>query len=69
MVELKRICNANNIHIEDIPQFAINLMKTKIPYSLKNKRESKYDYLNDRTTKLSLEEFVPPFIYRSLYAF
>jgi|LauGreDrversion4_2_1035121.scaffolds.fasta_scaffold249383_2 hypothetical protein len=63
------ICNANNIHIEDIPQFAINLMKTEIPYTLANMRKSKYDYKNDRTPKLKLEEFLPPFIFRSLYSF
>lgn len=44
-------------------------MKTKVPYSLKNEREKKHDYSNDKTIKLTLEEFVPPFIYKSLYAF
>ena len=32
MSELKQICVVNQIHIEDIPQFTINLMKTKVPY-------------------------------------
>lgn len=69
MDQLKYICNQNNIHIEDIPQFAINLMKTQVPYSLNNQRKSKYDYKNDKTVKLRLEEFLPPFIFKSLYSF
>ena len=34
MLELKRICEANRIHIEDIPTFAINLMRTKVPWAM-----------------------------------
>ena len=72
MVELKKISCANLIHIEDIPQFVIHLMKTKIPYSLSPHSlngglRSKYDYVNDKTISLELEEFTPPFIYKHLY--
>ena len=34
MVEIKGVCELNKIHVEDIPQFTINLMKTKVPWSL-----------------------------------
>ena len=34
MEDLKQICIVNQIHIEDIPQFAMNLMKIKVPYSI-----------------------------------
>jgi hypothetical protein len=44
-------------------------MKTQVPYSLNNQRKSKYDYKNDKTVKLRLEEFLPPFIFKSLYSF
>lgn len=44
-------------------------MKTQIPYTLNNARKSKYDYKNDKTTKLKLEEFLPPYIFKSLYSF
>eukprot|EP00347_Sterkiella_histriomuscorum_P001302 403372559 len=69
MQDLKRICLTNNIHIEDIPQFAINLMKVQIPFTLQNGRKSQYDYKKDPTVRLKLEEFLPPLIYRQLYSF
>ena len=74
MVELKKICGANQIHIEDIPQFVIHLMKTKIPYglsphSLNGGLRSNYDYTSDKTVNLELEQFAPPFIMKHLYQF
>ena len=44
-------------------------MKTQIPFSLKNGRTCRYDFKNDRTSKLKLEDFLPPFIFRSLYSY
>ena len=74
MVELKKICVANGIHIEDIPQFVIHLMKTKTPYSLSPHSlhgglRTNFDFTSDKTINLELEEFTPPYIYRHLYQF
>ena len=70
MVELKKVCMANQIHIEDIPQFVIHLMKTKVPYSLQpHSIDGGLRARYDKTTQLSIEEFVPPFIFRQLYQF
>ena len=60
MTELKKICNANQIHIEDIPQFVIHLMKTKTPYtlnpmSLHGGLRARYDYAADKSTCLAIE--------------
>lgn len=74
MVDLKQICTVNQIHIEDIPQFAMNLMKTKIPYSLLkapsySPDRKKYDYSSDKSIHLKLEEFLPPHIFKHLHTF
>ena len=74
MTELRKICSANQIHIEDIPTFVMHLMKTQVPYSLSpnsldGTHRARFDYKNDKTTGLDLEEFVPVYIYRSLYPF
>ena len=49
-------------------------MKTRVPYSLSPHSlngglRTKYDYVNDKTIQLDLEEFVPPYIYKNLYIF
>lgn len=74
MAELKKICSANQIHIEDIPQFTINLMKTKVPYSMSPQAyygglQSRYDYSSDKTIHMELEEFCPPLIIKSMLLF
>jgi len=74
MAELKQICVVNQIHIEDIPQFTMNLMKTKVPYALASERplspdRKRYEYGTDKTTNLKLEEFLPPHIFKNLLAF
>ena len=74
MAELKKICTANQIHIEDIPQFTINLMKARIPYSMSphayyGELQCRYDYCSDKTIHLELEEFCPPLILKNLLFF
>ena len=74
MAELKKICSANQIHIEDIPQFTINLMKTKAPYGMSPQSyygglQCKYDYGSDKTIHMELEEFCPPLVIKSLLLF
>ena len=74
MPDLKKICNANLIHIEDIPQFVIHLMKTKTPYaisvhSLNGGLRCKYDYTSDKSISYDLEDFLSPYILRHLYSF
>ena len=44
-------------------------MQTQIPYTLNNARKSKYDFKNDKSVRLKMEEFLPPFIFRSLYSY
>ena len=64
MVELTKLCTVNNIHIEEIPQFALKVMSVRfIPPS-----KAQYDYSLD-DPKQKLEEFLPPFIYSSLLSF
>jgi len=60
MEDLQKICLVNNIHIEDIPSFTMQLMNCKIP------NHPGYDYLKD-DQRLRLEEFLPQFICESLY--
>lgn len=74
MIELKKICSANQIHIEDIPQFTINLMKTKVPYSMTphsyyGELQCRYDYCSDKSIHMELEEFCPPLIIKNLLLF
>jgi hypothetical protein len=74
MIELKKICSANQIHIEDIPQFSINLMNTKVPFYLSPTSyyggiQAKYDYNNDKTIFMELEEFCPPLMIKHLMNF
>ena len=73
MTELKQICVVNQIHIEDIPQFTINIMKTKVPYSVTSGTLSpdrkRHEYGSDKTISLKFEEFMPPFIYKNLLPF
>jgi len=64
----------NQIHIEDIPQFTMNLMKTKIPYSMLKAPQyspdrKRYDYSSDKSIHLKLEEFLPPHIFKHLHTF
>lgn len=64
----------NQIHIEDIPEFTMNLMKIKVPYSLSSQQcfspeRKKYDYGSDKTTSSKLEEFLPPHIFKHLHTF
>ena len=44
-------------------------MKVPIPFSLQSGNKSKYEYKIDKTSKLKLEEFVTPLIFKSLYTF
>jgi hypothetical protein len=55
MTELNKVCLLNNIHIEDIPTFALKLMKHKVPFS--TERDRQYDYSLD-DLKIKLEEFL-----------
>ena len=63
----------NQIHIEDIPQFTMNIMKTKAPYAMTSGAISpdrkRYEYGSDKTTSLKFEEFLPPYIYKNLLPF
>ena len=51
----------------------MNIMKTKVPYSLNSGTVSpdrkKYDYAGDKTINLKFEEFLPPFIYKNLLTY
>ena len=49
-------------------------MKTRIPYginpnSLNGGLRSKYDYQNDKSINLEIEQFIPPFIWKHLYQY
>jgi len=68
IVDLRRICNSNNIHIEDIPKFSIDLMRTKVPFSIQNGRKCRYNYEKDQTAKAKVED-LPAFIFSSLLPF
>ena len=74
MDQLKRICTVNTIHIEDIPQFTLNLMKSRIPFSLTcNPGTSppihRYDYGTDKTPQLKMEEFLPSYVFKHLLTY
>jgi len=64
MTELAKICLVNNIHIEDIPSFTIQIMNSKVPFQ--NSNERIYDFALD-DMRIKLEEFLPTFMYKSLY--
>ena len=66
MNELGKICVINNIHIEDIPKFTMQIMNCKIPYQ--NSILSSYDYALD-DLRLKLEEFLPTFMYKQLFSY
>jgi hypothetical protein len=60
MKELAKICVVNNIHVEEIPDFAIQCMNQPLCGA--------YDYNLD-DIKLKLDSFLPACLHQTLYSY
>ena len=50
--ELKRVCENNQIHIEEIPTFIMNLVLHKIPFTGTEIQMGTFNYSNDDFVRL-----------------